>query len=352
MSWIADKSGQIWDKTTNAFSGAKEIVSDGSSDIVNKTRGWLIDLFIKAIQSCSAEQDRLEVISWLALNREVLADESLALKDKAKKIYQLADSKKTAKAVFRGVVKTVENYKNADIPLPVKIAIPATLGAAVLVGGHGIGLAAFGGAVGMPILIMIFLGTAGITAIIESFLGKSAARDYISVVVALIAADEVLRRANNALNEAMTSEVTAPKRFAMPAEEKAIIEKLATMDCYDFEHHIMSFFLEAGIHAWVTQKSNDAGADGFAKHPSGLIVVQCKHYAPSNHVGRPNVQQFKGVIEETGAWLGYVVTTSYFSAEAEESASKSDKIILADIDDLVEWHTKGFSFPEKAASMK
>jgi len=342
MSWIAEKSEKIWKKTTGTLYGAKDKITEGSIDIVSKIRGWIVNLFVKAINSCSCEQDRLEVISWLALIREILANSSLSFQDKVKDIYRLTDSKKTIQIVFRSVVKAVENYKNADLPWPVKIAIPATLAAATFVGGQGIGLAAFGGAIGMPVLILIFLGTAGITAVIESFFGKSQSRDYISVIMALIARDEVLRRTKKAMKEAMSSEPAEPKQSAMPTEENELREKLAEMDFFDFERHVMSFFQSKGILAWVTKKSNDAGVDGFARHPCGLIVVQCKRYATDNRVGRPVIQQFKGVIEENEAWRGYIVTTSYFTDEAKESASKNDRVILADMDILVEWHIKGF----------
>ena len=93
----------------------------------------------------------------------------------------------------------------------------------------------------------------------------------------------------------------------------------------------------------MTKKSNDAGVDGFARHPDGLIIVQCKRHAPENLVGRPVVQQIKGVIEENEVWRGYIVTTSYFTGDAKESAIKNEKIFLADMNILVEWHLKGFS---------
>ena len=54
----------------------------------------------------------------------------------------------------------------------------------------------------------------------------------------------------------------------------------------------------AGMLACVTKKSNDKGVDGFALHPEGFIVVQCKRYAPEYPVGRPLVQRFWGAIEE------------------------------------------------------
>ncbi|WP_338156340.1 restriction endonuclease [Bradyrhizobium elkanii] len=44
--------------------------------------------------------------------------------------------------------------------------------------------------------------------------------------------------------------------------------------------------------------------DGFAVHPDGLIIVHCKRNSAANRVGRPTVQQFKGVIEEQGRTSG------------------------------------------------
>jgi restriction endonuclease Mrr len=69
--------------------------------------------------------------------------------------------------------------------------------------------------------------------------------------------------------------------------------------------------------------------------------VQCKRNAKENGVGRPTVQQFKGVVEENSAWRGYIVTTSYFTNEAVESAAKNDKFILIDLVKLLEWHRSG-----------
>ena len=104
----------------------------------------------------------------------------------------------------------------------------------------------------------------------------------------------------------------------------------------------MGFFQNQGMLAWVTKKSNDAGVDGFARHPKGLIIVQCKRYNPDNSVGRPAIQQFKGVIEENEAWRGYIITTSQFSSEAIDSASKNDKLYLVDMETIVKWHLEQF----------
>jgi restriction endonuclease Mrr len=110
------------------------------------------------------------------------------------------------------------------------------------------------------------------------------------------------------------------------------------MDPFQFERHTMSFFDAAGLEAWATRKSNDFGVDGFAIHPDGLMITQCKRNSTDNKVGRPTIQQFKGVIEEQKARRGYIVTTSTFTEESIESAVVSDKLILVDMDSLVRWH--------------
>jgi len=106
----------------------------------------------------------------------------------------------------------------------------------------------------------------------------------------------------------------------------------------------MSFFDAAGFEAWATRKSNDFGVDGFAVHPDGLMIVQCKRNSIDNKVGRPTIQQFKGVIEEQSALRGYVVTTSTFTEEAMESAKLSERIVLVDMDFLVRWHAAAPTF--------
>ncbi|CCG07910.1 Possible restriction system protein [Pararhodospirillum photometricum DSM 122] len=124
----------------------------------------------------------------------------------------------------------------------------------------------------------------------------------------------------------------------MPVDEAETRKRLMKMDPYAFEAHVVSFFEAEGVRAWVTKKSNDMGVDGFVDGPDGLIVIQCKRYALDNLVGAPEVQQFKGVIEENEALKGYIVTTSYFSTPAQASAAKSDRVVLVDGDELIRWH--------------
>jgi len=308
---------------------------------IKAIKGWVISLFVQAISSCSIEQDRMDAVAWLATAREILGNDGWNTAAKAKKIYALTDSRRLAKGVLRGVSQAYESYKNANIPIAVKIAIPVTLSAGAVLGGPSVGIAGFGSAIGVPILLVIFLGAAGITSVLEAVLSSSEARNYVSIVAYMIAKDEILRRSSHAMRKAMSEDIISPRRQECGSDDSEIQTMLFNMNPYDFEKHVMSFFQDAGLLAWATKKSNDAGVDGFARHSNGLIVVQCKRNAKENGVGRPTVQQFKGVVEENSAWRGYIVTTSYFTNEAVESAAKNDKFILIDLVKLLEWHRSG-----------
>jgi restriction system protein len=317
-----------------------------SGRALKATKNWVISIFVKAISSCSVEQDRLDAVTWLATSRESLANKEMSAMEKAQKIYALTDSKRLARGIFRGVGEAFRTYKTADMPLAVKIAIPVTLSAGAVLGGPSVGIAGFGSAIGVPILLVIFLGVAGITSVLEAVLSSSEAKDYVSVVASMIVRDELLRRTNHAMRKAMSEDIVAPHRQGCEGENAEVRNMLLNMNSYDFEKHVMSFFQEAGLLAWATKKSNDAGVDGFARHAKGLIVVQCKRNAEANSVGRPTVQQFKGVVEENSAWRGYIVTTSRFTNEAMESAAKNANLILVDLAKLIEWHRSGIDSSE------
>jgi hypothetical protein len=305
--------------------------------VTQRLREWVIGSFIKAINNVSKEEDRLDVIEWLTLSRDVVGSDK-PTKTKFVELYSLLNTRKAVRIALNGVVEGVRNYKRADLPLAAKVAVPVTLLAAPFLGGHGVGLAALGGAVGLPALLLIFVGTAGITSIIEACAQNDVARGCISGVAALIVKDEIKRQTSAALKKAMREERSKATRAEMPEDEAGLRQRLLSMDPFDFEKHVMSFFEAAGMEAWPTKKSNDLGVDGFAQHPDGVIVVQCKRYSLDNLVGSPAVQQFKGVIEENGALKGYFITTSGFSSAAQKSAEASDKITLVEMDELVRWH--------------
>jgi restriction system protein len=196
----------------------------------------------------------------------------------------------------------------------------------------------------VPVILLIFLGVTGIMTVIAALVRHPNARPYLAVVLELIASDEILRQIKAAIKNGSQGPPKEPVRSKMPEDKRDIQEKLLAMDPYVFESHVMSFFMAAGMIASVTQKSNDEGVDGFARHPQGLILVQCKRYGPENLVGGPAAQQFWGVVLQHEAWRGYFVTTSQFTAGAVKTAELSKKIVLVDMNEFVRWHQSGPRF--------
>jgi restriction system protein len=230
-------------------------------------------------------------------------------------------------------------------PWPVLVILLIMLPAILLLGPAAIGLAAFGTAIGLPMLLFAFvfaLAVVGVITLIKSLRKNPESQSYIAAIVAQIARDESLRQLKATLRKAMVAQPVEPKKQATHPAEETLRRQLLMMDPFEFERHVMSFFQEKHLFAWVTKKSNDAGVDGFARHPEGLIVVQCKRNSAENGIGRPTIQQFKGVIEENGAWRGYVITTSYFTQGAVESAKASARLKLVDMSELIRWHKEGF----------
>jgi HJR/Mrr/RecB family endonuclease len=300
-------------------------------------RAWLVELFANAIKRTRDPGERLLAVRWLSQSRDIVASD-LNFLDKARRLNSLVDSRATIKALAKRVADAVQSYRHSNLPISVKIAIPATVAAMPFIGGQAAGIAIFGGAFGVPILLLVFLGTTGISAIIEAIVKSPEIRPHIFEIIDVIINDERLRQTSAQMKSAMREQPMDATRFAMPDDVVKLRETLLQMDPFKFERHTMSFFEAAGLEAWVTRKSNDFGVDGFAIHPNGLIIIQCKRNSPDNKVGRPTIQQFKGVIEEQNASRGYVITTSTFTDDAKLSAGLSEKLSLIDIEDLVKWH--------------
>ena len=84
----------------------------------------------------------------------------------------------------------------------------------------------------------------------------------------------------------------------------------------------------------VTRKGGDDGIDGVIDEDRlGLdaVYVQAKKYAAKNAVGRPALQAFAGSLEGQRAAKGVFMTTSYFTADAEDYVRRiSRRIVLVD----------------------
>ena len=124
-----------------------------------------------------------------------------------------------------------------------------------------------------------------------------------------------------------------------------LLQKVLEQSAQFFEHLVLDLLLKMGYGGslsdagLVTKYSHDDGIDGIIKEDKlGLdkIYIQAKRYNTANTIGKPQIQQFVGALDEQKARKGVFITTSSYSSEArkyaEEKASK--KIVLIDGQEL------------------
>jgi restriction system protein len=137
--------------------------------------------------------------------------------------------------------------------------------------------------------------------------------------------DEIIRRAHNAIEVALSAELLDRIRKAPPAFfERVIVELLVTMGYGGTSE-------EAGR---ALGQSGDEGVDGVIdQDPLGVdqIYVQAKRYSDGNNIGPAAIRDFFGALTLKKAHKGIFVTTSVFSPSAVQTARElGSKIVLID----------------------
>lgn len=142
------------------------------------------------------------------------------------------------------------------------------------------------------------------------------------------------------------SEITPQERIESAVSE---IERALAADIVQRVQNLSPKFLEVVVlellHAMGYGASEssiehvggpgDEGVDGVIHQDAlGLqrIYVQAKRYKVDSSIGRPDIQKFVGALAGQGANGGVFITTSSFSAEAKDYASKnlSARVVLID----------------------
>lgn len=292
---------------------------------------------VTAIRQVSTAGDREMILQWLLECRAILQRGGTTA-EKASSLYQTMSLRGTRGMISSTITTAARSYQTSSMPLALKVAMPVTALGVTMLGMQGAGIVAMGGGIGLPVVVLIFLGVAGITSVVEAFVNDKSVRDPLTKLLLAFVAMEAARRSRKELLDALRADAMVPKKAPLPEALAEIQMALLAMDPVDFERHVMSFFEIDGHPVGITPRSNDFGVDGYVLHPDGVIAVQCKRYALDNPVGRPAIQQMKGVVEEQKALRAYIVTTSRFTNEAIESAAKSSKIKLIDGETLLTWH--------------
>lgn len=120
-----------------------------------------------------------------------------------------------------------------------------------------------------------------------------------------------------------------------------LLREITKISPYDFEHLVVKLLIKMGYgdlsrnQEAVTKKSGDEGIDGVVTSDEfgfDSVYIQAKKWKTDSIVGRPEIMKFMGALAGQGATKGLFITTTRFSAEAIEYASKQlqHKIVLVD----------------------
>lgn len=128
---------------------------------------------------------------------------------------------------------------------------------------------------------------------------------------------------------------------AITLSDGALRSDIDNLTGEEFESLIGELLTKMGYGVETTKKTGDGGIDliVYNQQPivGGKYIVQCKRYAPDNHVGVVPVRELFGVMHAENANKGIVITTSYFTRQAKEFAEDKARglIELIDRDRLV-----------------
>jgi Restriction endonuclease len=109
-----------------------------------------------------------------------------------------------------------------------------------------------------------------------------------------------------------------------------------------FEQLIARVFDKKGYGVELTQATRDDGFDILARRSDGLtnsvFLIECKRFAPHNHVGVGIVRSLYGVVQQRRATAGIVVTTSFFTKDAQRfQQSVANQLELNDYFAVSRW---------------
>ena len=130
---------------------------------------------------------------------------------------------------------------------------------------------------------------------------------------------------------------------------------LRSMKPRDFELLIAELLDAFGFAVELTQATRDNGRDiiaiGNEKIAASKYLIECKRYAESNKVGIQLVRSLYGVVKDERVTKGILVTTSSFTAPAEEFLQRNKWVLEGRaFDGILDWlrEYQRLKFPPKS----
>lgn len=119
-------------------------------------------------------------------------------------------------------------------------------------------------------------------------------------------------------------------------------EKLYELTPRKFEELIANIMEDMGFDVELTQATRDGGRDIIANIKTKLwdflAHIECKRYSPDNKVGVGIIREVVGVHHLRKATKSMIVTTSFFSKDAEKEAKLAENILdLKNYNHIKDW---------------
>jgi HJR/Mrr/RecB family endonuclease len=105
-------------------------------------------------------------------------------------------------------------------------------------------------------------------------------------------------------------------------------KNLRKLSPYEFEEVVATIFRRHGFKVKTTKRSGDMGRDAIMYKDNEKYLLECKKYAKTTTVGRPDIQKFHSAMIHDEADYGIFVNLGRFTNEAEEYAEAVGVTIL------------------------
>jgi hypothetical protein len=105
-----------------------------------------------------------------------------------------------------------------------------------------------------------------------------------------------------------------------------------------FEHYVADLMHMQGYKVKVVGRTADGGIDIQFRSPAGEKgIAQVKRYNHENKVGVKHIREFRTVLRDSKADLGYFITSGRFTGPAMQEGRKNRNLELIDYQGLSDW---------------
>lgn len=123
-------------------------------------------------------------------------------------------------------------------------------------------------------------------------------------------------------------------------------DQIFTIQPHEFEDMVAELLRAQNFETEITKRTRDGGYDIIAVQSIGdfpiRFLIECKRYAKKRKVSVDIVRSFRDVVNTENANKGIIITSSYFSPDAEDYRARHSPYALdfKDHDDVIKWVNK------------